>query len=198
MEGLEEFLKHSSGDSSGSGSGSGYGYGDGSGHGSGSGDGSGRGSGIISYNGVKVSNIDGINTAIQHIRGDIAKGFIINTDLTTTETYLAKKGNYFAHGKSVKEAVEAVSSKALLNSPVEERIKEFLSEFSNTEKIPAKELYEWHYRLTGSSSLGRDVFVKENGIDIENDSFTILEFVDKTQSQYGGEVIGMIKDIIEK
>lgn len=87
------------------GSGSGYGYGDGYGYGSGygygggygygSGDGSGDGSGIKSFNGEQIYRIEGVNTLIHSVRGNIAHGAILNGDLTLTPCYIVKQDGFF-------------------------------------------------------------------------------------------------------
>jgi hypothetical protein len=223
MEGLKRFLTVSdgsgdgsgsgSGDGYGSGSGDGYGYGDGSGYGSGSGDGSGSGYGdgdgygdgygygygygLKEFNGNKVYYIDGIPTIIQSVKGFIARGFIVNKDLTTIDTYIARVGNFFAHGATVDEAVKDAEIKHRNNSPVEERISLFLSEFRGNDKISAKELFDWHQTLTGSCELGRNLFCSESGISVEKDSFTMKEFIELTINHYGGDVIKKLRDSVE-
>lgn len=37
--------------------------------------------------------------------------------------------------------------------------------------------------------MGRDNFIKNNKIDILKDKFTVLEFIELTKNQYGGDVI---------
>ena len=75
-------------DDRGSGYGDGSGSGSGYGSGSGSGSGDGSGSGIAEYNGVAVYRIDGVPTLIASVRGNIARGQILNSDLTTTPCYV--------------------------------------------------------------------------------------------------------------
>ena len=81
--------------------GNGYGSGDGDGYGYGSGD------GVKSINGMAVHLVDGIQTIITAVKMALAKGFILNNDLTMTPCYIAKGNGYFAHGQTVKEAQEA-------------------------------------------------------------------------------------------
>ena len=188
------------GDGSGSGSGSGSGYGDGSGSGSGSDSGSGSGAGdgcgfdgILQFNGCRVFVVDGIQTAINKVIGNFAKGFIINKDLTTETCYVAKSGNTFAHGKTIHEAHEALMEKLLEEMPVEERIENFLKEFPGNKKFKVIEFYKWHHILTGSCKFGRDQFAKEHGIDLENDELTVKEFIELTKNSYGGDIIKEIE-----
>ena len=141
--------------------------------------------------------MDSIPTIILSIKGVVAKGFTINKDLTTDPVYIVRVGNSFAHGKTAKEAHYDAQAKHLLDSPVEERINLFLETFKDKDKIPAKDLYQWHFNLTGSCSYGRYEFVKSKGIDTKRDSFTIHQFIDLTIDQYGGDVIKQLKETIE-
>lgn len=188
------------GDGSGFGSGfgscfgSGFGYGADSGSGDGSGDGYSYGfDGILQFNGCHVFVIDGIQTVIKKTIGDFAKGFIINKDLTTQSCYIAKSGNTFAHGKTIHEAHKALMGKMLEEMPVEERIERFFNEFKGSRKYKAIEYYKWHHILTGSCKFGRDQFAKEHSIDLENDEFTVKEFVELTKNSYGGDIIKEIE-----
>ena len=196
------------GDGSGYGYGSTFGYGAGYGFGTGDGDGSGLSSGsgngdgtgdgsgvdgILQFNSFRVFVIDGIQTVIKKVIGDFAKGFIINKDLTTETCYVAKSGNTFAHGKTIHEAHEALMEKLLEEMPVEERLENFLKEFSGNKKFKVIEFYKWHHILTGSCKFGRDQFAKEHGIDLENDEFTVKEFVELTKNSYGGDIIKEIE-----
>ena len=177
-----------SGDGYGSGSGDGYGYGDGSGYGYGSG----SGSGVKSINGKTVYMIDDVQTIIDHIHTNYAKGSILNKDLTQTDCYIAKVDDYFAHSKTLKEAFADAQKKALQNMSVEDRIKMFLQKFLPNKKYPAKDFFEWHGILTGSCKFGRQSFVENNEINMTA-SYTIAEFIQLTKNAYGGDVIKQIK-----
>lgn len=195
----------------GSGHGSGYGkngYNNGSGHGdrsgkayghgdgSGSGDREGRGlgmlfyKGIASYNGDKVYYIDSVPTVIKHVKGNVARGFIIQSDLTTTPCFVVKERGYFAHGNTLREAYTALQEKLHDNPTEEERLKKFKDKFPDfSKKYPACDLFSWHHVLTGSCKAGREAFCRDNDIDINKDSFTIYEFVELTKNSYGGKTI---------
>ena len=105
----------------GSGEGDGGGYGGGQGCGDGDFDGSGFGSGvgrsgcadIKFFCGNPVYYIDGIPTIITAVFGSYAKGYILGRFLTLTPCYIAKQESYFAHGETLREAVDAVAEKAL-------------------------------------------------------------------------------------
>ncbi|MBV3856146.1 hypothetical protein KSY24_20660 [Bacteroides thetaiotaomicron] len=203
---IKQFLNTGSGSGYGSGDGSGYGSGDGSGDGSGygygygygygSGDGSGYGSGDGSGSGVKSVNgntiyiVDNIPTIITNVKGNIAKGFIFQSDLSLTPCFIVKGNNQFSHGSTLHEAFESLQEKLYDDSTEEERIDKFKENFSDfSKKYSAKELFVWHHILTGSCKAGRESFCRDKGIDVDNDKFTVYEFIELTRNSYGGEVI---------
>ena len=115
-----------------------YGSGDGSGfsEGGGSEDGSGEGGdvsvmNIKTFNGHIIDYIDGVPTIITHIHNNVASGFIIKFDMTLIPCYVAKAGNYFAHGKTLKNAVEDAEAKEMGEMPIEERIEKFIEVFGS-------------------------------------------------------------------
>ena len=180
-----------SGYGSGDGSGYGYGYGDGSGSGSGSvsGSGDGSGSGVLYYNKQKVFNVDCIQTIIKNIKGNIANGFIINSDLTLTPCFVVKGENLFSHGRTLHDAFESLQEKMYETLSVEQRIKKFKEEFKDyNEKVKGEILFSWHNRLTGSCLFGRQTFVKDRCLSLQN-TYTIYEFIDICKDSYGGEII---------
>ena len=216
---IEEFLKVRNGDGSGYGYGDGYGsgdgYGDGSGYGSGdgygdgygdgSGDGSGDGygdgygygygSGINTFCGKKVYLIDDTQTIIESVRGNIAKGCILQSDLTLTPCHVVKENGKFAHGNTLREAFEALQEKLYDESTEEERLQKFREHFPDfSAKYPARELFTWHHILTGSCKAGRESFCRDHGIDIDKYTFTIHEFISLTKDSYGGETIKKLID----
>lgn len=179
---IERFLAVSSG--YGSGTGSGYGSGDGSG------DGSGYGYGIKEFDGHKVYNIDSVLTLIYAIRGNAAKGAILGKDLTIKDCWIAKHGNFFAHGDTLREAVKAVYAKWHENRPLEERIAKFVKTHPSLDD-EYSDLFEWHHTLTGSCEFGRRNWCDEHGYK-PTDSITLRTFFDKTKDDYGGDVIRMV------
>lgn len=193
------------GSSSGSGCGLGYGLGDGWGDGSGGGSGGGlgygwgygSGDGFTSFCGQDVHMIDCVATVINNVRGNVARGFIVNRDLTTTPCVVVKSGNLFAHGDSLKAAEAALQGKIFDNMDVDDKVKAFRERFEPGVKYPAKDFYEWHHKLTGSCEFGRNAFAKDHGIDLDNDEFTVEEFVELTKDSYGGDVIRKIMEEIE-
>ena len=191
-----------SGDGSGYGSGSGNGSGYGSGYGSGDGDGSGYGSGywyegIGAINGHPVWLIDDVPTVITAICRNIAKGYIVNRDLTLTPCFIAKGQGRFAHGETAKKAVEALQEK-IFAMDTEAAIEAFVAEFEPKKKYPARDFYTWHHRLTGSCEMGRKQFFRDGGYDLEHDTFTVDEFIQITENAYGGEIIRKLKEVWER
>ena len=172
----------------------GYGYGYGSGSGSGSGygygDGSGDGSGISEFNGQKVYQVDGVATLIDSVHGNYANGHILNGDFTLTPCFIARVEDSFAHGETLRKAIEDATNKAMEQMPIEKRIEKFRAQWPDADKkIPARDLYDWHHILTGSCAMGRNQFARDHGIDIEKDSFTVKEFIQLTKDSYGSDAI---------
>lgn len=184
------------GSGSGCGDGCGYGYGYGSGYGCGCGYGygygcgDGYGDGIKSINGNSIYVVDNIPTIITNVKGNIAKGFILQSDLSLTPCFIAKENNQFSHGNTLHEAFESLREKLYDDSTEEERILKFKEHFSDfSKKYSAKDLFIWHHVLTGSCKAGREAFCKDKGIDVDNDRFTVYEFIELTKNSYGGEII---------
>ena len=178
---------------SGDGSGSGSGYGSGYGYGSGSGDGSGNGCGIKSYDGKTVHLIDDVQTIISTIKGNLAKGFILNSDLSLSPCYICKGNGYFAHGETLKEVRWALQEKILENMNTDETIERFLSTFEKNKKYPTKDFYDWHHYLTGSCEMGRKLFMQDRNIAFD-DMYTVDEFITLCENSYGGEIIKELKE----
>lgn len=174
------------GSGSGSGYGSGYGYGDGCGDGYGDG----CGDGIQAVSKCPVYQIDGVQTILNHIHGNIAEGFILQSDLTLTPCYVVKENGVFAHGATMREAFDALQEKLYDDCTEEERLTAFKGHFPDFgKKYPAKELFAWHHVLTGSCKVGRMAFCLDKGIDLEKDTYSVVEFIRLTKDAYGGEVI---------
>ena len=174
---------------SGSGDGDGYGYGDSSGDGSGHGSGYGSGDGIKAYNGRKVYPVDGVPTLIDQVRGDIARGFMIRGDLTLRPCFVARVGDSFAHGYTLREAVLSAEEKVLKDAPLKERIARFLAAFPDPDKsVPFRDLYDWHHVLTGSCRIGRDAFTVHHGLDTSAE-YTPRYFINITRNAYGHNAI---------
>ena len=189
------------GDGYGYGDGSGYGYGDGSGYGDGDGDGygdgsgygdgygSGYGDGLDNINGKKIYRIDDTPTIISSVKGNVAKGYIVQSDLSLTPCFVAKGNNLFAHGNDLHEAMAALTDKMFDDMPEEERIAEFIKAHPDKDKAyPNQDLFDWHHRLTGSCMAGRNAFVKDRGLTLDGET-TVTDFIKLTENAYGGSTI---------
>ena len=179
----------------GPGYGPGYGYGDGSGSGSGYGSGSGSGSGygygcgVEVVNGMTVYQIDDVPTIITAVHRNVAKGYILQTDLSFTPCFVVKGNNQFAHGNTIREAMSALTDKIFEDMPEEERLTEFIKAHPDPEKAyPNQDLFDWHNRLTGSCLAGRTAFVKDRGLTLDGET-TVTEFIELTKNSYNGSVI---------
>ena len=201
---LRAFLEISSGSGSGygSGSGSGYGYGSGSGDGygdgSGYGSGSGDGDGVTTFAGANVVRIDGVQTILRNIHGNVARADILQSDLTLTPCYVVKQDNKFAHGDTIEAAMAALMDKLFDDMPVEERICKFLEDVKPGVKYPAQVFFDWHHRLTGSCEAGRRAFAADHEIDLQNGEYTLEEFLDLTKEAYGSDVIRRVIDTLKE
>ena len=191
------------GDGVGNGSDSGYGYGQGIGIGSGNCDESGEGSGISvmnmkTFKGHIVDYIDSVPTIITNIHNNVASGFIIGFDMTLIPCYVAKAGNSFAHGKTLKDAVKDAEAKEVREMPIEERIEKFIEVFGSLDsEHMGEEFYDWHHILTGSCRMGRDKFCEENGIDLTK-KYSVRYFLNITKNSYGGDIIKRIINELTK
>lgn len=192
--------------------GSGNGYGDGSGDGSGNGFGNGNGSvygngfgygyddGVKDINGNHVYIVDEIRTIIKFVRGNIAQGFVLLSDLTLKPCYIVKEQSKYAHGNTLYDAFAALQEKLYDDSTEEERIEAFRKKFPEYDTPYSNhDLFTYHHVLTGSCRIGREAFCKDRGIDLDG-STTVREFVELTKGSYGGDVIRklpIVYDIIE-
>ena len=209
METLTEKIKLFCSSGSGSGDGSGYGYGsgygsgfgdgdgdgdgDGSGYGYGYGDGSGDGSRIKSVNGLTCVLIDGILTAITIVKGNVSKGFMVRDDLTMIPCFVAKSGNTFAHGRTLRDAMSSLRDKLFDEMSERDRISAFVESHKQKTPYPNKDLFDWHHKLTGSCLAGRNEFVSQHGIDLDGET-TPEGFIRLTEHAYGGDVIRKLKE----
>ena len=180
---IKEFLavEDGSGYGSGYGDGSGYGYGFGSGY------------GIKVFEGQKGYRIDEVNTCITDVKLNVAKGFILNQDLTTSPCYIVKGQNKFAHGETIAQARQALMDKIFEDMDEDERIDAFLEEIDTGKHYSGRVFYDWHHKLTGSCKFGRNAFVKDNDIDLDEE-YTLADFIRITKDAYGGDIINKIKE----
>ena len=197
------------GDGDGSGFGTGYGsdsgrgygsncstfgtYDDGNDCGSGSvyctGSGKGYGYGIKEINGKEIYMVDDIPTIFKSIRNNIAKGFIVKSDLQFEPCYIVKENNQFAHGDTLKDAFMSLQEKLYDYSTEEERIESFKKLFPEYDvKYNNRDLFVYHHVLTGSCRMGREAFMSNKGLSLDGKT-SVREFVKLTQDAYGGDII---------
>ena len=186
------------GDGDGSGDGSGYGSGSGDGYGGGYGGGYGYGDGVKSLNGEIVVLVDEVPTIIRSICGNVARGAIVQSDLTLRDCWIVKQDGFFAHGDTLRGAMEAMRDKLMEDMPEDERIDAFLRETNRKKPYPAQYFYDWHHRLTGSCDMGRKAFAKDHGIDLKDGTMTLHEFLELTKNAYGGKVIRRVLQRLEE
>lgn len=219
MEDIRRFLSANSGCGDGNGCGYGFGYGGGLGSGIGCGDGDscnfndsgigcgdGNGSGdkngycycygygsggIKTFRGSQVYLIDGIPTIISSIKGDLARGAILRDDLIPVPCWIAKRGDFFAHGETTHSAFAAAEAKYRQHLPIEDRIKAFIAAHPDPDAAYG-DLFEWHHTLTGSCEFGRKEWCERNGLK-PDDSITLKEFFRLTVNEYGGAVIRRVE-----
>lgn len=183
------------GNGNGRGNGRCNGIGEGIGRGYGGGDGGGRGIKMFTKNPVYL--IDETPTLIYIVRGNIAKGEILKNDLTTVPCYIVKNGNLFAHGRTLREAQAELIEKQFYNMDDDDRIDAFLKEIDINKQYPTSVFFDWHHKLTGSCEMGRRIFAENHGIDLENGTMTVSEFVELTKNAYGGRIIKKIEERIK-
>lgn len=170
------------------GSGSDSGYGDGNGCGYGSGSGNGYGDGVKKVNNHDIYIVDETPTIITALFNNYAKGYIVGNGLTLKPCYIAKNGDIFAHGKTLREAVTALQDKLFEDMSEEERIAAFIECHDYDGVYSNSDLYDWHHKLTGSCEMGRRQFAIDHGIDLDGKMST-KEFIELTKNAYSGEVI---------
>ena len=158
-----------------------------------SGDGDGYGYGIKCFNGMGVYLIDSVQTIITNIKKSVAKGYILNTDLTTTPCFVVKGQGYFAHGNTLKEATESLREKIFEDMVPEEAIEEFMNKFEKGKKYKGTDFFEWHHYLTGSCLMGRESFVRNHRLDVEA-MYTVDEFIALCENDYGNDIIKQLKE----
>ena len=142
--------------------------------------------------------IDNTPTIIESVVSNYAKGCILSDDLTFNPCYIAKVGDYFAHGETLKQAFEDATSKYSENMPLEDRINLFVEHFKTDKPYLALEFFKWHNILTGSCEFGRRNFCQERGIDIDKDYLTISDFIRLTENSYGSDAIKLLKEKINQ
>ena len=162
-------------------------------NGDGSGDGYGDG-GLSEINGHKVYLVDGVPTIFTSVHGNVAKGFILQSDLTMTPCYIVKNASSFAHGDDLHKAMQALMDKMFEDMPDEDRIAEFIKAHPDKDKpYPNQDLFDWHNKLTGSCMAGRNAFVKDHGLSLDGKT-TVTAFIELTRNAYGSSTIKRLEE----
>ena len=107
-------------------------------------------------------------------------GRILREDLTTESCYIVKQGSLFAHGETLRAAMEALRDKLFEDMPEEERIAEFVKAHKWGKAYQPADYYDWHHKLTADELL------------------TVEEFIDLTEGSYGGDIIRRLREAYNK
>ena len=190
-----EIKKFLLGSGDGDGNGSGNGSGGGNGSGSGNGNGSGNGSGVRSevrikqFKGRNVYYVDNISCIFKSVHENYALVEVIDVNsLELKKAFIGKFENCFAHGETIRDAIEDARSKYYQTLDFDEAKEKLIAEFKEKGKLTVKELYNWHGILTGSCRFGRTQFQTEHNLK-DDDLLTLEEFVELTKNAFGGERI---------
>ena len=147
------------------------------------------GCGLKSINGHAIHIIDNTLTIITSVHNNIAKGFVIRTDLQLIPCYIVRDGDMFAHGETLRDAFDSLQEKLYDDSTEEERIEAFKKKFPEYDvKYSNRDLFTYHHVLTGSCKMGREAFMSNNGLSLDGET-SIREFVELTKDSYGSEII---------
>ncbi len=153
------------------------------------------GFGVKVVNEYEVHRIDDIPTILTSIRGDVAQGFIVQSDLQLKPCYIVKENKKFAHGETLHDAFNSLQEKLFDDSSEEERLDAFKKEFPKYDvKYDNRDLFKYHHILTGSCRMGRELFVSSKGLSLDGKT-SVREFVKLTKNAYGGDIIKKLPDI---
>ena len=174
--------------------GDGYGDGDGDSYGNGYGDGSGENISIQTFKGNKVYTIDDIPCYFVKVHDSYAEVRTIDKNsFEETRAFIGKYNGYFAHGNTIREAIEDAMKKCFSNLDFDEVKNKLLAEFKEKGKLTIRELYQWHGILTGSCRFGRSEFQKSHNLK-DDDKLSLEEFVNLTKDAFNGDKIEALID----
>lgn len=146
---------------------------------------------VLTYNGEPVYVVDGIPCVFKTVHDVWAKVDVINRkDFTARTAFIGKCKGFFAHGETLRKALQDAKAKYFRNIDFESKKEELKRLFSRSadKKLPVSILYEWHGILTGSCRFGRDEFMRTHALK-DDDRLTLNEFVDLTAAHFGGDKI---------
>lgn len=86
-----------------------------------------------------------------------------------------------------------LNEKIFNDMDIDKKIEIFKGKFNKTDKYKGTEFFEWHHNLTGSCLQGRNLFVKNKGINL-NDKYTVLEFLNIVKGSYGWGALKNLED----
>lgn len=153
------------------------------------------GFGVKVINGYEVHRIDDMPTIITSVRGNVAQGFIVQSDLQLKPCYIVKENNKFAHGETLHDAFNSLQEKLFDDSSEEERLDAFKKKFPEYDvKYDNRDLFKYHHILTGSCRMGRELFVSSKGLSLDGKT-SVREFVKLTKNAYGGDIIQKLPGI---
>lgn len=149
----------------------------------------GYGYGLKAFCRKPVYRIDNTPTILTSIHNNVAKGFILMSDFSLRPCFVVKGNRMFAHGETLRDAMDALTEKMFEDMPEEERIAEFIKAHPDKGKAyPNQDLFDWHNRLTGSCEMGRKTFIQDKGLSLDGES-TVTFFIELTKNAYNGSVI---------
>ena len=150
---------------------------------------------VKAINGYVVHLIDDMPTIITSVRGNVAQGFIVQSDLQLKPCYVVKENNKFAHGETLHDAFSSLQEKLFDDSSEEERLDAFKKKFPEYDvKYDNRDLFKYHHILTGSCRMGRELFVSKMGLSLDGKT-SVREFVKLTKYAYGGYIIQKLPGI---
>ena len=153
------------------------------------------GFGVKVINGYVVHRIDDMPTIITSVRGNVAQGFIVQSDLQLKPCYVVKENNKFAHGETLHDAFNSLQEKLFDDSSEEVRLDAFKEKFPEYDvKYDNRDLFKYHHILTGSCKMGRELFVSNRGLSLDGKT-SVREFVKLTKYAYGGYIIQKLPGI---
>ena len=75
--------------------------------------------------------------------------------------------NIFDTSKEI-DKIKNLKEKIYSNDELKEKINRFKSEFNKIDSYSGHDFFKWHHILTGSCLMGRNEFVEDNKIDLDN------------------------------
>jgi len=172
----------------------GNGYGNGNGNGNGNGYGNGNGIKLHSFRNDQVYYVDGIPCTFISVASTTAKVNVIDIEsFETSVQYIYKFNGFFAHGLTKEKAKQDAERKYYSTLDVDSSIDLFNKSFKSGIEYASKDFYNWHTILTGSCDSGKDMWMRDRGIDI-NSMMTREMFVELTKDAYGSDVIRRLDD----